>query len=309
MHFDAGRQAMSDLKALVIDACRRKVEQGMPPVMAEAIIRLLRPSIRLLPQPAQETRLGGSRIGGLPDLPEGAQWPAYPGPSKPDAAWEAFKGEPLAFLLQVNLAEVAPFDVAGQLPPTGMLHFFYLDAMTRFGVYPIFGEVIQVLYTPQEEARPRRLASPQNLPSREIYRGFALSPRLEWTIPRCGDLEENSGLGELIQPDDYASMEHVDDLMEEAAVVQGLGPWYRPKHRMLGYPDFIQADGCGPGNWKLLLQVDSDPRFSTPSPFDDPDYPGPGMMWGDSGRIFFGIEQGDLTVRNFSAVWASFECH
>jgi hypothetical protein len=62
----------------------------------------------------------------LPDLPEGLRWPVYPGPPKPDAAWEAFKGEPLAFLLQVNLAEVAPFDVAGLLPVSGVLYILLL---------------------------------------------------------------------------------------------------------------------------------------------------------------------------------------
>lgn len=252
--------------------------------------------------------MGASRIGGLPDLPEGAQWPVYPGPPKPDAAWEAFKGEPLAFLVQVNLAEIAPFDVAGLLPASGMLHFFYLEANSRFGLYPVHGEILHVLYSPQG-ANYRRVSPPHNLSPEEVYRGFALAPRLEWTVPRWGDLEERSGLGGLIRPDDYASMDHVDELIEEAAEVQGLGPWHRPKHRMLGYPDFIQADGCGPGDWKLLLQVDSDPRFSSPSPFEDPDCPGPGMMWGDSGHIFFGIEQGDLVARNFAAVWASFECH
>jgi uncharacterized protein YwqG len=289
---------MSDLKSRVIDACRRRVEQGMPPAMASAIVRLLRPSIRLLPEPAQEVRLGGSRIGGLPDLPEGTQWPAYPGPPKPDAAWEAFKGEPLAFLVQVNLAEVAPFDVGGQLPASGLLHFFYLDAMIRFGPYPVYEEVIHVHYTPQEGARLRCLASPHNLPPQEVYRGFALSPHLEWTAPPWGDLEEA-----LKQPEIEAGIDHWAELTEEVAEVQGFGPWYRPKHRMLGYPDFIQADRCGPGAWKLLLQVDSDSRL------DNEDYPRFGMMWGDAGRIYYGIESGDLTACNFGVVWATFECH
>lgn len=302
---------MSDVKSRVINACRRKVERGMPPAMAEAIVRLLQPSIRLLPQPDQETPLGGSRIGGLPDFPEGVQWPVYLGPPKPDAAWEAFKGEPLAFLLQVNLTEVAPFDVVGQLPTSGMLYFFFLDTNYRLSTSPpVHGEIIDVLYFPQKGAQLRRLAPPHNLPPEEVYRGFALTPHLEWTVPRYDDLKEAvEREGMLDQPEIDAGLSHWDDLVEEVADLQGLGPWYKPKHRMLGYPDFIQAGGCGPEDWKLLLQVDSDPRFSSPSPYDDPDYPGPGMMWGDAGRIFFGIEQGDLAAWDFTAVWATFECH
>src|SRR5689334_14690526 len=116
---------MSDLKSRVIEACRRRVKQGMPPAMSETIVRLLRPSIRLLPQAAQETSLGRSRIGGLPDLPDGVEWPTVPdfGPPEPDLLHEPLVGEPLAFLLQVNLAEVAPFDVEGRLPASGLLHF------------------------------------------------------------------------------------------------------------------------------------------------------------------------------------------
>jgi uncharacterized protein YwqG len=140
---------------------------------------------------------------------------------------------------------------------------------------------------------------------REMYRGFALAPHLEWTVPRYEDLEETlKQEGTLDQPEIDTGLEaHWDDLVEEVADLQGLGPWYRPKHRMLGYPDFIQAGGCGPGGWNLLLQVDSDPRF------DDSDYPGPGMMWGDAGRIFFGIAQSDLAAQNFAAIWTSFESH
>jgi uncharacterized protein YwqG len=115
--------------------------------------------------------------------------------------------------------------------------------------------------------------------------------------------------GTLSEAEIDAGLDHRSDLVEEVADAQGLGPWYRPKHRMLGYPDFFQAGGCGPEDWKLLLQVDSDPRWSVPSPYDDPNYPGPGMMWGDAGRLFFGIGQGDLAARNFSAVWAAVESH
>lgn len=302
---------MIDLKSQVASACRRRVEQGMPSAMCETIIRLLRPSIRLLPQPAHETPLGSSRIGGLPDLPDGAQWPLYLGPPKPDATWEAFKGEPLAFLLQVNLAEMAPFDVDGLLPSSGVLYFFFLDANSRFSRYPVHGEILHVLHAPLETKRLRRASAPPALPSQEVYRGFAVSPHLEWTIPLWDDLlDALKQEGTLDQPEIEAGLEaYGDDLAEEVADLQGLGSWYRPKHRLLGYPDFFQAGGCGPGDWKLLLQVDSDPRFNTPSPYDDPEYPGPGMMWGDGGRLFFGIEQADLSARDFSAVWLSYESH
>jgi uncharacterized protein YwqG len=298
---------MSDMKACLIDACRRRVDQGLHPAMCETIVRLLRPSIRLLTQPGQEARLGDSRIGGLPDLPQGAQWPVYTGPPKPDAKWEAFKGEPLAFLLQVNLEQVARFDLGGHLPASGLLHFFYLDTIARFDQYPDHGEVVRVRYTPLGGPPLRRLTPPHNLPTKEVYRGFALSPQLEWTLPLADDLLEAAA--DPNSPDfDTGLDDHWGDLADEIADLQGFGPWYRPKHRMLGYPNHIQSSTCGAPGWDLLLQVDTDPRFADPPP-DDPKNHGPGMMWWDGGRVFFGIDSGDLAARRFDNVWGYGDTH
>jgi uncharacterized protein YwqG len=33
------------------------------------------------------------------------------------------------------------------------------------------------------------------------------------------------------------------------------------------------------------------------------------MMWGDAGRIFFGIERADLAATDFTDVWSIFENH
>ena len=94
------------------------------------------------------------------DLPPEATWT-----DEPEAEWEPFEGEPLAFLLQVNLAEVAPFDVEGQLPASGLLHFFCLDTLHRFGREPD-EEELRVLYTPGDRARLRRVPPPHNLRQR-----------------------------------------------------------------------------------------------------------------------------------------------
>lgn len=57
--------------------------------------------------------VGASKLGGCPDLP-------------PDHPWPEQDGEPLVFLFQLALAEVADIDVAqALLPPDGLLLFFY----------------------------------------------------------------------------------------------------------------------------------------------------------------------------------------
>ncbi|MBL8022601.1 MAG: DUF1963 domain-containing protein [Leptospirales bacterium] len=60
-----------------------------------------------------EPEPGQSKVGGKPDLPEKVAWPA-----------EYDSESPLAFIAQINLAEVHPHDLVGRLPEKGMLWFF-----------------------------------------------------------------------------------------------------------------------------------------------------------------------------------------
>jgi predicted DNA-binding protein (MmcQ/YjbR family) len=87
----------------------------------EAIEQLLQNAVLLVTSPADEEKilLGQSRVGGLPDLPTG--W-----------AWPTFNGRRLAFLAQVNLAEIEPSIKMQPLPTTGILYFF-LYVVKNFG--------------------------------------------------------------------------------------------------------------------------------------------------------------------------------
>jgi uncharacterized protein YwqG len=76
--------------------------------------RLTLPAIAIEAHAASDDDLpvGASKLGGQPDLP-------------PDTEWPEHNGQPLGFLAQFNLAEVAPYDVESLLPRTGLLSFFY----------------------------------------------------------------------------------------------------------------------------------------------------------------------------------------
>ena len=110
--------------------------------------------------------LGGTRIGGLPDLPEGIAWPALG-----DRA--------LSFVAQVRLSEVAS---NGVLPKAGLLSFFVLDEWSD-GEKPGYLEKAVVLHTLELESL-RRTAVPEGFQSRrdgtmEERRPFA-SCLVEW---------------------------------------------------------------------------------------------------------------------------------
>jgi hypothetical protein len=60
--------------------------------------------------PGEEAPVGGSRIGGAPDLPSKMPWPEV-------------EGELLSFILQIDLAQV-PLEARGALPESGVLALF-----------------------------------------------------------------------------------------------------------------------------------------------------------------------------------------
>ncbi|MGB5500004.1 MAG: YwqG family protein, partial [Maribacter sp.] len=94
-------------------------------------------------------------------------------------------------------------------------------------------------------------------------------------------------------------------------------------HKIFGYSNNIQGEMelecqlvtnglyCGDGSgfndpkrkelekekneWKLLLQIDTDDRT--------------GMMWGDSGTLYYWIKQKDLENLNFDNAWFVLQCY
>src|SRR3954470_20500279 len=81
---------------------------------ASSLLEFVRPAIELQPVEARSADpmpLGSSHSGGVPDVGPDFEWPRA--------------RSPLSFLLQVNLAELAPLPAAVPLPPAGLLSFFY----------------------------------------------------------------------------------------------------------------------------------------------------------------------------------------
>ncbi|MEV5767074.1 DUF1963 domain-containing protein [Micromonospora sp. NPDC052213] len=116
-----------DLDAMLTAAVREAYEK--PEADADQLTDRLRALVRpawLLSRDRDTTGsgpLGGSRIGGLPDLPRGWQWPTTQLTRLPEDGAAATRGA-LAFTAQINLADVAGAADAGWLPLSGWLWFF-----------------------------------------------------------------------------------------------------------------------------------------------------------------------------------------
>lgn len=95
----------------------------------DAMMAVLRPSVRVFTQPADDATLPV----GEPDLPPDFVWPLWEHEPSDDLKkmWKKARLDlantlrPLAFVAQFNLAEVAPYDIEHRLPSSGMLYFFY----------------------------------------------------------------------------------------------------------------------------------------------------------------------------------------
>jgi uncharacterized protein YwqG len=276
-------------------AWRTLLEAGrIPAEVVTAIAPRVRPAVRITARKADSAATGASRLGGVPDLPQGLEWPAR-------------NGKPMTFLAQIALEEVTRVLPASALPSDGHLWFFYDSEEQPWGYDPGHAPGSRILYAPRQ---PLTAA----LPPAGLYETFA----------SCGV--------ELVCYDDIPDLAHDDPLrkrLDEAASERYLavreylagGP-RGVAHKLLGYADPVQGpmeEECAlvsagvnvgggypatPGaaalaaearSWRLLLQVESDDET--------------GMMWGDAGRLYFWMRLEDLQARRFDRARTILQCH
>lgn len=261
----------------------------------ERLFPLVRPSIVLRPTRVRQEDLstGESRIGGLPDLPAGAEWPRW-------------NGEPQSFIAQLHLSSLGePRDP--RMPTAGWLLFFYSARQDTWGFSPNDRGSSAVLYVP-EGSDLERTAPPEPLPDGGAFEPCRVSFAENWTLPAW----DSPHIERLALTD-----EEVDAYCD---ALDALFPGDR--HRLLGHPDQIQGDmtvecalvtggldlGDASGrsdpraealaaswsDWQLLLQVVSDDA--------------PGTMWGDAGHLYYWIRTPDLAARRFDRTWLILQC-
>ncbi len=253
---------------------------------------LARPSLRLSPTLAAEStlRVGSSKFGGRPDLPA-------------DIAWPERNGLPQSFIAQIRLAEAHRYDLAGMLPQSGMLWFFYDARQESYGDEATDLGAWRVFYIAGDVNDLQRRPAPADLPATGRFQASSVVFSSELTLSQQPQLE--------IPACDWSA--------EELARYENLlatfpDPAERKKvqHRMLGFADTIQDDmrlqcqlyahgvtdpedpevarlSAGAMSWQLLLQVNTDERA--------------GMRWGNAGMLYYWIQLADLQARRFGATW------
>lgn len=221
-------------------------------------------------------RLGESKIGGLPHLPEGFVWPE-------------FRGKSLAFLAQVNLKDTMAFDKEHRLPEHGLLSFFFEGGEDVWGFDPKDKGGFKVLWSEDIDSL-RVMEIPSDV---EDYLRFApckITFECKESSPDESDDDEelDDTINKLLG---YPDLIQGDIFLEAQLVTNGL---YCGDSS--GYNDpRSSALESGTADWQLLFQLDSD---------DNAD-----MMWGDVGRVYFTIKQDDLKNRRFENAWLAFQCY
>ncbi|MFC4077427.1 YwqG family protein [Salinithrix halophila] len=245
--------------------------------MQEEILSTLVPCVVIKPgEEDEDLPVGSSKFGGLPDLPANEPYPEAPGTH-------------LSFLAQYNLKELASIGEFPFLPESGMLYFFLAvdeippDSPLNPGSWLVF-------YRSTEAKGLVPALLPEDMPRELLLPERGITFVKEKQLPDVEATED---------------MEDMEDmyfhLMDQLYELENREGGY---HQAFGQPLELSGDvfkECAlrsglPGEWTLLLQVDSDPETLE-------------MAWGNLGMLYFCITEEDLAALRFERTWLVTQAH
>jgi uncharacterized protein YwqG len=264
---------------LDVEGLRREMRRRGLERIEEQLAKMAKPCLLLRRRDGAPPAAPTSRFGGAPDLP-------------PDVEWPQWRGVPQAFVAQVRLEEL-PAGVIPELPPRGVLSFFYDSEQSAWGIDSKDLGCFRVIYTEHAETCVSR-EFPGDLDERTRYRHVPLRMEPALSLPDRWSA-------------DVAALA-LDDARKEAIGELAYELHYRGEgHQIGGEPSPIQdgnmaasvaalVDGANARgtDWVLLLQVESDDAA--------------GFMWGDMGALYFWIRRADLAALRLDRAWMVFEC-
>jgi uncharacterized protein YwqG/predicted DNA-binding protein (MmcQ/YjbR family) len=288
---DAEGRSMIELAGLPYDEPKllaRLIEMHDLKDHRKEIRKLLRPAVLLRTQKSSEGKvpLGATKIGGRPDLPAQVEWPAYR------------DGKPLAFLAQLDLAEIAKVGTPIKgLPSKGLL-----------SVFPAWGWMVEddldpkppedgswqeqegwtvVLHTPPR-SRLVRCKTPRGVNS---FKAAAALPTPILSLPNHRVEPPLAALGWTKK-----LYERFDEMQSDFRSLQ-MGHWLGDSdalashHLLGGYAQFQQQfpeELLGTGR-AMFLQIGSDGKTE--------------MEWSDGGELTFYADARALAKGRFERIW------
>lgn len=274
------------------------IEKVFKTIDLESKFELFKPLIRskidfeLVESNDNKIKIGQSKIGGKPDLLATSAWPI------------TNDNKSLSFIGQLNCAELKSFDVDNLLPNEGLLSFFYCSEQEAWGFDPKDADRFNVIYTDSID-NLERIDYPKDLEEFSIFQPNELKFASSLSLPGW---EHDSIEGVLSddQIDNYIDINCGADnqIFGYANCIQG--PMELECQLVTnglycgdssGYEDpKIKEVESGKEDWILLLQIDSEEENA-------------GMMWGDSGKLYYWIKKQDLKDKNFDKSWFVLQCY
>jgi hypothetical protein len=251
--------------------------------LAARIKRLVRPTLLLVPA----TQPGFSKLGGDPELSVDLAWPQGP------------EG-PLTFLAQIDFAALGTQSRIDWLPQEGRLYAFYDPEGHGLS------DVVRVHYAiqPCGAAMPAPKGVWRRFPERRVaFSALRSAPSLDWLGLDASEV----GCDE----EEFESLERIGDAPPPDEVQHRIGGypneiqpermWLSCEHLARGLPepswdaDIPPAVERAAKEWRLLLQIDSDPALK--------------MNFGDGGRLYVFIRERHARRGDFSktvALWQTY---
>jgi uncharacterized protein YwqG len=237
--------------------------------------------VKILPQPAGETLMWQSKIGGNPYLPLYCEYPVNG------------KGEPLFFLAQINFAEMPGLDY---FPTEGILQFYInnsnllgmnVDNLTGHKDYRVL-YFENVGHDPAILHRHFPVMMPDDMLPIQPGHSYPLQFELQQEMVPLTDYRFVKQMGEdFFEPFGQKQWDLQNDYFK---MHRSSG------HKIGGYAFFTQHDPREQlGDMELLFQLDSDEAIQ--------------CRWGDMGVGNFFIRKEDLERRDFSNVLFTWDCY
>lgn len=233
-----------------------------------------------------------SKIGGMPYMPEGFEYPLD--------VTEGGNGRPLAFLAQLNFGEIPPLE---GFPREGILQFYISDS-ENYGLNfeePNQQKGFRVIFHKQvgNPATNNEVSPSALLPVKGEFR-LSFEPGI---MPiTCSDFRFDKYLLEAYnEAFPSAQVPSVDRIPEERLdnIYDRLEA---PGHRIGGYPDFVQID---PREYHRPCQEHTTLLFQITSMEEE----NCSIRWGDDGTCTFLIRPEDLAKEDFSNVIYNWDCY